>query len=306
MNLEITITGVEPASNPDLPSHLFPGVGSAGATFRVSSGTAPDRDKMSDLLGTAVVDAQLVHYEEDTGEGYFVVVDGDAPAYGDVVKLAGDDGLSVSRNAKAQEPVAVCPSVSIEHYFDDLNRHDWYFDFSDDYSVQRQGRQDYDRLQGIAAQNGKDHLALLQAFRQHHFSGEPWGTPRWDKPTRPVDGVLLLPPEPAQSTPEPSAPGANDVIDATGLVDAQTGTEAKSMPETESAIVEAAGKEVGEGKLPGWTLAVHVAIPLLAAAIAVGCRGIGLSWWIAAPVAAAIVIGGLLWERSIERKCLSA
>ncbi|QDS32420.1 hypothetical protein [Burkholderia contaminans] len=63
-----------------------------------------------------------------------------------------------------------------------------------------------------------------------------------------------------------------DVIDASGLVDAQTGTEAKSMPETESAIVDESGKEAGEGKLPGWTLAVHVGMPLLAAAIAVGCR----------------------------------
>ncbi|EML1601373.1 MULTISPECIES: hypothetical protein [Burkholderia] len=264
---------------------------------------------MSDLLGSAVVDAQLVHYEEDTGEGYFVVVDGDAPAYGAVVKLAGDDGLSVYRQAKAQEPQVTYPSVAIEQYFDDLDRHDWYCDFSDDYSVQRRGSEDYARLKGVASQNGRDHVALLEAFRRHYFSGEPWGTPRWDKPARPVDGVLLLPPEPTQSTPEPSAPGANDVIDvidASGLVDAQTGTEAKSMPETESAIVDESGKEAGEGKLPGWTLAVHVGMPLLAAAIAVGCRGVGVSWWIAAPVAAAIVIGGLLWERSIERKYLSA
>jgi hypothetical protein len=65
-------------------------------------------------------------------------------------------------------------------------------------------------------------------------------------------------------------------------------------------------KETEPGKLPGWTLAVNIASPVIAIAIVGACQEFGLSWWIGVPVAAAIVVGGALWERAIDRKYLPA
>jgi hypothetical protein len=65
-------------------------------------------------------------------------------------------------------------------------------------------------------------------------------------------------------------------------------------------------KKTEQGTLPGWTLLVGTAAPVIAAAILAACREFGLSWWIGVPVAAGIVVGGLLWERAVERKYLPA
>ncbi|WP_241295349.1 hypothetical protein [Burkholderia stabilis] len=193
--LEITILRADAAPAPDLPSHLFPGAGSDGALFRVTAGTAPSRDVMSGVLDLAIVDATLVRYDECTGEGYFVVVDGDAPAAGTVLRLAGDehDTAVVPTVGDALAGKIIHPAMTIEQYYDELNRHDWYCGFSDDYSVEQRGEENYTRLLEIANQHGADYLALIGAFRKHHFSGEPWNTPQYDKPARPINGVLVLP-----------------------------------------------------------------------------------------------------------------
>jgi len=65
-------------------------------------------------------------------------------------------------------------------------------------------------------------------------------------------------------------------------------------------------KKTEPGKLPGWTLLVDIAGPVIAIAVVGACREFGLSWWIGVPVAAAIVVGGLLWERTIDRTYLPA
>jgi Mg2+/Co2+ transporter CorB len=58
-----------------------------------------------------------------------------------------------------------------------------------------------------------------------------------------------------------------------------------------------------DGKtLPGWTLLVNIAAPVMATMILVSCRDFGLSWAIGIPAAVVVVVGGLLWERSIERR----
>ncbi|TCG01067.1 hypothetical protein BZM26_09960 [Paraburkholderia strydomiana] len=58
------------------------------------------------------------------------------------------------------------------------------------------------------------------------------------------------------------------------------------------------------GVLPGWTVLLSLAGCATALAILWACRGAGLSWWIGVPVAIAVVVGGVLLERAIERKYL--
>lgn len=212
--LEITILRADAAPAPDLPSHLFPGAGSDGALFRVTTGTIPSRHVMSGVLDLAIVDAILVRYDECTGEGYFVVVDGDAPAAGTVLRLSGDehDTPTVPAVGAAPTGTIVHPAMTIEQYYDELNRHDWYSGYSDNYSVEKRGEENYTRLLEIANQHGADYLALIGAFRKHHFSGEPWNTPQYDKPARPINGVLVLPSAPTVDT-EATSVRANNLED---------------------------------------------------------------------------------------------
>ncbi len=199
--LEITIIRADAASAPDLPSHLFPGAGSDGALFRVTAGAIPSRYVMSGYLDLTIVDAALTRYDECTGEGYFVVIDGDVPAAGTVLRLAGDERAHpvVPTVVDALARTVIHPAMTIEQFYDELNRHDWYCGFSDDYSVERRGEENYTRLLEIANQHGADYLGLIGAFQKHYFSGEPWNTPKHDKPARPINGVLVLPSVPTVS-----------------------------------------------------------------------------------------------------------
>lgn len=196
--LEVTIVRADAATAPDLPSHLFPGAGSDGALFRVTAGDIPSRREMSGYLDHAIVDANLVSYDESTGEGYFVVIDGDAPDTGTVIDLVSGQQCNpvVLVDVDTPSKVTVHPAMTIEQYYDELSRHDWYCGFSDSWAVEKQGEENYARLLEIANQHGADYLALIGAFRKHYFSGEPWNTPQYDKPARPVNGVLVLPPAP--------------------------------------------------------------------------------------------------------------
>lgn len=61
-------------------------------------------------------------------------------------------------------------------------------------------------------------------------------------------------------------------------------------------------RDAGAGELPGWTLLLSLFGCFVALAILWACRDGGLSWWIGVPTAIAIVVGGVLSERAIERK----
>ncbi|MDN7465965.1 hypothetical protein [Burkholderia gladioli] len=211
MTVQITIINMPGAQAPDFPSHLFPGAGSDAATFRVTLGEAPSPEILAQLLGGAIMDACLVDYDQATGEGGFFVVDGDAPATGTVLTL-GDETCPAAGTAQA---AAVTRSQSspatptIEQFYDDLDRHDWYFSFSDNSQVYRNGTENVARIEAIVRRLGGDHAALYAAFEKHHFSGEPWSTPKWDKPARPLDGVLVLPDAPERADAVPEQPGAS-------------------------------------------------------------------------------------------------
>ncbi|WP_334037798.1 hypothetical protein [Burkholderia gladioli] len=200
MTLQITIINMRGAQAPDFPSHLFPGAGSDAATFRVTAGDPPIREAIAQLLDSAIPDASLVEYDQATGRGGFVVVDGEAPAAGTVLTL-GKDARSVADavdRAVVPHAESDLAALTIEQFYEDLNRHDWYFGFSDDSVKYRNGTENVERLSAIAAQLGGDHAVLYEAFNKHYFSGEPWSTPKSDKPARPVDGVLVLPESPTQ------------------------------------------------------------------------------------------------------------
>lgn len=209
MSIQITITGVQAAPAPDLPSHVFPGCGSDGATFRVTAGVAPSKEELASLLADGIPDAHLVRYDQESGEGFFVVVDGDAPEYGSVISLAAIADSDAHRRQPSEATHDDGATPTIVEYFDDLDRHDWYFSFSDDSRVYRNGNENDKRLNAIATRLGGDHAALYEAFNKHYFSGGPWSTPKWDKPIRPVDGVLILAAEPA---PIDAAPATSPAV----------------------------------------------------------------------------------------------
>lgn len=69
-------------------------------------------------------------------------------------------------------------------YWDKLNAHDWYYDFSDDHRVWERGTKQEDDLRALAnsVEDGKE---LYEAFHKYMFSGKSWGTERFPKPERP-------------------------------------------------------------------------------------------------------------------------
>jgi len=74
--------------------------------------------------------------------------------------------------------------MTLTEYYDELAGHDWYYNYSDDYSVWQRGLRNKRRLVAIAQQSEK-HMELLEGFQRHMFTGEPWGNKREPKPERP-------------------------------------------------------------------------------------------------------------------------
>lgn len=75
--------------------------------------------------------------------------------------------------------------ISIQDFYQLLDDHDWYYQFSDDDRVYRRGAASMIGLMNIAANNGPEYKALLEAFNMHYFSGKPWKTPKAPKPDMP-------------------------------------------------------------------------------------------------------------------------
>jgi len=74
--------------------------------------------------------------------------------------------------------------MTLQELWDQLNRHDWYYNFSDDHSVWRRGVSEEDRLKALSAtvEGGSE---LMEAFTRHYFTGESWGNEQQPKPPRP-------------------------------------------------------------------------------------------------------------------------
>lgn len=74
--------------------------------------------------------------------------------------------------------------MTLQEYYDELDRHDWYYAFSDDGRVYDAGECASNRLRHLSKEieGGEE---LLVAFTKYHFSGPAWKTPNQPKPIRP-------------------------------------------------------------------------------------------------------------------------
>lgn len=84
---QITITAVDEAEEPNMPSHFFPGCGSDRAEFRVTQGACPSKELMDKLLQEWDQDCYLGRYDSSSGIGSFTMLDCSAPAPGTVIPL---------------------------------------------------------------------------------------------------------------------------------------------------------------------------------------------------------------------------
>jgi hypothetical protein len=74
---------------------------------------------------------------------------------------------------------------TLQEYWDMLDKHDWYYPFSDDRHVYDKGEKEYKKLISIANGGGEEYLQMYNSFQEHHYSGDPWKTTKLPKPERP-------------------------------------------------------------------------------------------------------------------------
>lgn len=76
--------------------------------------------------------------------------------------------------------------MNLQEYWDLLNSHDWYYNYSDDQRVWSLGNKNDRKLRGIA-DSSPEHKRLYMGFVNYHFSGKDWNTEKEPKPERPND-----------------------------------------------------------------------------------------------------------------------
>lgn len=82
--------------------------------------------------------------------------------------------------------------MTLPEFYDLLAKHDWYFDYSDDFRVWQRGQAERQRIRTIAKES-VEHNDLFRAFYAHYFNGPAWSTERQPLPERPTDSI---PPHP--------------------------------------------------------------------------------------------------------------
>ena len=75
-------------------------------------------------------------------------------------------------------------NTTLREYYGILNSHDWYYSFSDDYTVYRKGRDAQIKIEGMAEQS-EEHKKLYSGFKNHYFSGPAWGSDKAPLPEVP-------------------------------------------------------------------------------------------------------------------------
>ncbi len=68
--------------------------------------------------------------------------------------------------------------------YEELERHDWFYHFSDDHRVWTAGSAKENALTA-KAKTIPGGLSLLDEYGKHVFSGQPWNTPKAPKPEKP-------------------------------------------------------------------------------------------------------------------------
>lgn len=74
--------------------------------------------------------------------------------------------------------------IPLRTFWQMLDQFDWYYAFSDDSVVFREGHNAESRLYALSAQS-PEHRALFEAFHRHMFSGPAWETEQAPKPPKP-------------------------------------------------------------------------------------------------------------------------
>lgn len=75
--------------------------------------------------------------------------------------------------------------LTLKEYYDQLEKHDWYWMYSDDSNFYRAGLLETDKLLKIANEQGSDYQKLFEEFNSYIFSGEAFATKQKPKPVRP-------------------------------------------------------------------------------------------------------------------------
>lgn len=75
--------------------------------------------------------------------------------------------------------------VTLQKYWDILNRHDWYWVMSDDMRSYNDGQKREAELKAIA-ETSIEHSIMYKGFSDYHWTGEPWNTVKTLKPGRPT------------------------------------------------------------------------------------------------------------------------
>lgn len=80
---------------------------------------------------------------------------------------------------------AQAQTVTPAAFWDQLNKADWFYEYSDSHASWKLGDEAMKAL--VATSNTSPELrALYQGFVAHHFSGKPWGSEKAAKPERPA------------------------------------------------------------------------------------------------------------------------
>ena len=72
---------------------------------------------------------------------------------------------------------------SLSEYWNQLNGHDWFYDYSDDHGVWKRGSENESRLRRWANQD-EAYKELYDGFREHHFA-PLYGRTQPEKPPQP-------------------------------------------------------------------------------------------------------------------------
>ena len=71
--------------------------------------------------------------------------------------------------------------MTLIEYFDRLEMHDWYHEFSDSHSTWTKGQKDLEELK-CYRKFGDKYDKMFQDFKAYHFSGDMFDTPKAPKP----------------------------------------------------------------------------------------------------------------------------
>jgi hypothetical protein len=73
----------------------------------------------------------------------------------------------------------------LQAFYDRLERHDWFYHYSDDNKVYNAGREADSKLKEYAREKGSDFKNLMTDYQNYLFSGSLYGTEKKPKPERP-------------------------------------------------------------------------------------------------------------------------